>query len=311
MSSDNASPVRYSIPDISALRKDGYYPIDMHLHTTHSDGIFRIPDLIPYAKKLGIGVAITDHNEISGVLQAVSEKRDILVIPGIELETQEGPHILLYFYTSGDLADFFHDFTRERNRETPGLLQNLSVSDCLSLAESYDCLRIAAHPFGYYGINRGILKCVLKNMLPGVLDHIDGIEVICGGMVTGLNRKAMRYAAHHPMMYTGGSDAHILSDVGSVVTGVRADTVDEFLDGIASRKNVVMGRSSGCIHKGATAGVIAWSFIPYTVSRLSAHYSVYNHHTSRLFQRYQSRVSSFFLPKREEKMQSEERREEP
>ncbi len=311
MASDNASLIRYCTPDISALHKDGYYPIDMHLHTTHSDGIFGIPDLISYGKKQGIGVAITDHNEIRGVIEAVSQKRDILVIPGIELETLEGPHILLYFYSAWDLADFFQKFTLKRNKKTPGLLQNLSVSDCLTLAESYDCLRVAAHPFGYYGINRGILKCVDKNMLPGVLDHIDGIEVVCGGMVTGLNRKAIRYAAHHPMMYTGGSDAHILSDVGSVVTGVRADTVDEFLDGIARRKNVVMGRSSGCIHKGATAGVIAWSFLPYTVSLMRAHYSVHHHHTSRLFQSYRPRVSSFFTPKREETMQSEERREEP
>jgi len=287
------STILYRKPDIQSLVEQGYYPVDMHLHTVHSDGLTRISDLIDYARNNHIGVAITDHNEIGGVIEAVSGNSDLLLVPGIELETTEGPHLLVYFYTSGDLEDFYRDFNRERSRETPGLLKNLPVSACLTLAESYDCLKIAAHPFGYYGINRGVLKCVEKNMLPGVLNHIDGIEVICGGMISGLNQKAMRYALHHPVLYTGGSDAHILSDVGSVVTAVQADTVEEFLNGIQRRENIVIGKSSGCLQKGATAGVIAWSFFPYTISWISAHYSFHTRKTSRILSMHQKRFSSF------------------
>ena len=298
--------IRYSEPDLISLRKDGYYPVDMHLHTRHSDGLSRIPDVIRHAKKHQIGIAITDHNEISGVMEAISENRDLLIIPGIELETGEGPHILIYFYTPGDLQDYFSTFNRERNRLTPGLTRNLSVSECLILAESYDCLRVAAHPYGYYGINRGVLKCVEKNMLPGVMNHIDGIEVICGGMIESLNQRAIHYARMHPIPFTGGSDAHILDDIGSVVTGVKAGTVEEFLTGIRKRQNVVVGKPSGYIRKGATAGVIAWSFVPYTVSWLNAHYSVHKNRRSELLSRYRGR----FFPHRNQEKDNGDRSEE-
>lgn len=260
-------PIRYSRPDIASIRAAGYYPVDMHLHTRHSDGLPGIDDLLRYASDRKIGLSITDHNEISGSLEALSKHPDLLVIPGIELETEEGPHLLVYFYTPGDMEDFYSSLCRER-RSNPGKVRNLPVLECLHLAAEFGCLRIAAHPFGYFGINRGVLKCVEKKMLSGVLDHIDGIEVICGGMMERLNRKAIGYASAHEIPYTGGSDAHILSDVGNVVTAVKADTVEEFLTGIARRENLVIGSPGGYAAKGATAGVIAWSFVPYSLGLL-------------------------------------------
>jgi predicted metal-dependent phosphoesterase TrpH len=291
--------IQYSKPDFTSIRDTGYYPVDMHLHTCYSDGISRIPDLISHAKKHHIGVAITDHNEIRGVIAATSGKNDIMVIPGIELETMEGPHILMYFYALGDLEDFFNIFNRERKSQQPGLMGKLTVLQSLILAESFDCLRIAAHPFGYYGINRGILKCVEKNMLPGILDHLDGIEVICGGMKESLNQRAINYAKDHIIPFTGGSDAHILSDVGSVITAAPADTVEDFLSGIRRRDNIVIGKPSGCIRKGATAGVIAWSFVPYTVSRMQAHYRVQKYRTTRFFSDYRGKIHLLKKPGKE------------
>ncbi len=298
--------IRYCVPDIPQLISEGYHPVDMHLHTTHSDGMTKISDLLTHAKNRNIGVAITDHNEISGSLDALSRSSDVLIIPGIELETKEGPHLLFYFYSSGEMEDFFKIFSQKRMEHTPGLFQNLPVMECLHLAEQYDCLRIAAHPYGYYGINRGVLKCVEKEMLPGVLSQIDGIEVICGGMIQSLNQKAITYARDHTIPFTGGSDAHILSDVGNVVTAVRADTTEEFLDGIRKMKNRVIGKPGSYIAKGATAGVIAWSFVPYSVTKLGAHYSVHKRRTSHLISSYQRR---FFHnhPEQKEEDKSEER----
>ncbi len=268
------NPVIYESPDISELWDAGFHPVDMHLHTCHSDGLPKISDLLAYADRKTIGVAITDHNEIRGAIEASSCKDGPLVIPGIELETTEGPHLLCYFYSPGDLEDFFRVFDRERQKKNPDLRENLSVLECLLIAESYECLRIAAHPYGYWGINRGVLKCTEKNLLPGVLSHIDGIEVICGGMMQNLNQKAASYANQHSIPFTGGSDAHILSDVGSVITGVKADSVENFLKGIVRRENIVVGKPAGALAKGATAGVIAWSFVPYTASLISSHYQM-------------------------------------
>ena len=43
-------------------------PIDLHLHSTHSDGTLTPAELIRQAKSLGLSaVALTDHNTVSGI----------------------------------------------------------------------------------------------------------------------------------------------------------------------------------------------------------------------------------------------------
>lgn len=310
MRSYKTGSIHYHEPDPVSLRKSGFHPVDMHLHTRYSDGLTRIPDLLSYARKNQIGVAITDHNAIKGAVTAVSSHRELLIIPGIELETREGPHLLIYFISAGDLEGYYHDLNREWRRENPDIPKNLSVSQCLLLAEEYHCLRIAAHPFGYFGINRGVLKCVEKQMLPGVLEHIDGIEVICGGMTSNLNQRAITYAHEHNTPFTGGSDAHLLSDVGSVLTGAPADTAEEFIDSIRKRENVVVGKPGSYIRKGATAGVIAWSFVPYTGSLIRSHLTGSKRRIGHFVSRYTKRFGACRSMQQKENDSSEKRGEE-
>jgi predicted metal-dependent phosphoesterase TrpH len=265
--------IRNNAPLLHKIREKGYTPVDMHIHTHHSDAAIRIPSLLSRAKHLGMGVAITDHNEIRGVMEANDSSHDLLVIPGIELSSREGPHVLLYFYSFNDLADFFTKHIKGTLRKSQYMAIQLSVEKILASAENYACLKVAAHPFGYFGINRGILKCIDNKTLPAeIIDHIDGIEVICGGMGQDLNDKAARYASDHDFPITGGSDAHVLPSAGGVVTGVKADTIEDFLDGILAMESVVIGSTAHPLHKGMTAGVIAWNYIPYTVSSLQVHY---------------------------------------
>jgi predicted metal-dependent phosphoesterase TrpH len=265
--------IRNNFPLLHKIREKGYTPVDMHIHTHHSDAATSIPSLLSRAKHLGIGVAITDHNEICGVSEAYNQSHEVLVIPGIELSSSEGPHILLYFYSAGDLSDFFTSHVKGNLRKSQYMAIQLSVEKILTSAEKYACVKVAAHPFGYFGINRGILKCIENKTLPAeVIDHFDGIEVICGGMGQDLNDKAARYAGEHDLPITGGSDAHVLPSVGGVVTGVKADTIEGFLNGILAKKSIVIGSTANPLHKGMTAGVIAWNYIPYTVSSLQVHY---------------------------------------
>ena len=265
--------IQFTSPLLHEIRQKGYTPVDMHIHTRHSDATIRIPSLLTRAKHLGIGVAITDHNEIQGVVEAWNQPRDVLVIPGIELSSLEGPHILLYFYSLGELADYFITQIKGDLRKSQYMAIQLPVQKILESVESFHCVKVAAHPFGYFGINRGVLKCIDNKTLPaGTIDHVDGIEVICGAMGQDLNEKAARYAGEHHLPITGGSDAHVLPSVGGVVTGVRADTVKGFLDGILSRECIVIGSTANPLHKGISAGVIAWNYIPSTVSTLQVHY---------------------------------------
>jgi predicted metal-dependent phosphoesterase TrpH len=62
--------------------------IDLHIHSKASDGKFSIQEIIETAKNRNInGMAITDHDNISGQTQAVEEckKADIRYLTGVEL----------------------------------------------------------------------------------------------------------------------------------------------------------------------------------------------------------------------------------
>lgn len=76
--------------------------IDLHVHTTASDGSVSPADAVSLAREAGLSaIAVTDHDTVSGYAGAAEAGRTlgIEVIPGIELSTRyEGPlHILGYF----------------------------------------------------------------------------------------------------------------------------------------------------------------------------------------------------------------------
>lgn len=273
MTPTDPSKIQFTSPLFHEMREKGYLPVDMHIHTHHSDGAIRIPSLLARARHLGIGVAITDHNEIRGAVEACDTSRDVLVIPGIELSSLEGPHILLYFSAIEDLTDYFATQVQGNLKKSQYMALELPIMKILESASEYPCITVAAHPFGYFGINRGVLKCIEKETLPpDILDHIDGIEVICGAMSRDINERAARYAGGHDLPVTGGSDAHVLPAVGGVVTCVRAEGVAEFLDGILSRESIIIGSTAHPLHKGMAAGIIAWNYIPSAIAILQVHY---------------------------------------
>ncbi|MDR0981023.1 MAG: PHP domain-containing protein, partial [Methanocalculaceae archaeon] len=81
---------------------------DMHVHTNHSDGLVRVPDLLAYLHRRGLGAAITDHNTITGVREAWEHtKAAEILIPGIEVSAIDGPHLLIYVDTLRDLASYY------------------------------------------------------------------------------------------------------------------------------------------------------------------------------------------------------------
>ncbi|MDD1670147.1 MAG: hypothetical protein LUQ67_02345, partial [Methanomicrobiales archaeon] len=119
--------VTFARPDIRALREAGYTPVDMHFHTSHTDGLVGIPTLLARARSGGMGCAVTDHNEISGALAACRERGDLPVIPGIEISAIDGPHILLWFYSARDLEDYFLRHIRDRRCGSPWLMTELTT----------------------------------------------------------------------------------------------------------------------------------------------------------------------------------------
>lgn len=65
--------------------------IDLHLHTTASDGTFSPTQLVKVAIELKLkAIAITDHDTVGGIIEALeaAENEPIEVIPGIEFSTE-------------------------------------------------------------------------------------------------------------------------------------------------------------------------------------------------------------------------------
>lgn len=77
--------------------------IDLHMHTTASDGASTPAELVDTCLKLGLEtIAVTDHDNLSSVkeTQNIGQKKGLRVIPGIEISTYRGEaeyHILGYF----------------------------------------------------------------------------------------------------------------------------------------------------------------------------------------------------------------------
>jgi 3',5'-nucleoside bisphosphate phosphatase len=77
--------------------------IDLHLHTTASDGAFSPAQIVQMALAAGLrAVAITDHDTMDGVdeAQAAAAGTGLAVIPGVEMSSdlpQGEAHILGYF----------------------------------------------------------------------------------------------------------------------------------------------------------------------------------------------------------------------
>jgi predicted metal-dependent phosphoesterase TrpH len=78
--------------------------IDLHTHSTSSDGTMTPAELVKYAHKKGLAaIAITDHDTIDGIAEAidVGSVLGIEVVPGIELSVKyfgHNVHLLGYLF---------------------------------------------------------------------------------------------------------------------------------------------------------------------------------------------------------------------
>ena len=93
------------------------HEVDLHLHTTHSDGTLSPTELVDLCARNGLKViAISDHDSTEGVAeaQAAAVRHGIEVIPAIELSTDVPDneiHMLGYFIDTEDTG--FQDLLRE------------------------------------------------------------------------------------------------------------------------------------------------------------------------------------------------------
>lgn len=108
--------------------------IDLHAHTTASDGTMSPNDLVILAKKHGIeAIAITDHDTVEGIPEALAagEREGIEVIPGFELSVEHNPgsmHILglLIDHENEQLNESLREIQASRATRNPKIIEKLN-----------------------------------------------------------------------------------------------------------------------------------------------------------------------------------------
>ena len=82
--------------------------IDLHVHSTASDGTLSPSELALYAKSKGLSaIALTDHDTVSGIDTCLQKGLEVgvIVIPGIEFSASyygKEVHILGYYINHHD-----------------------------------------------------------------------------------------------------------------------------------------------------------------------------------------------------------------
>jgi len=108
--------------------------VDLHLHSTASDGKFSPADIVRKAAGLGLqAIALTDHDSIDGIIPALEAAKvhpELKVIPGVEISTDmpEGQaHVLGYFldYKSRKLKSALERFRNSREIRARGMVAKL------------------------------------------------------------------------------------------------------------------------------------------------------------------------------------------
>ena len=86
--------------------------MDLHLHSTHSDGQVPAPKLAWLARVIGLRtIALADHDSISGTRALYGEAMllGLSAMPAVELSTgQSGMEVLIYFPDAGRFFDFLN-----------------------------------------------------------------------------------------------------------------------------------------------------------------------------------------------------------
>ncbi len=118
---------------ISQLTLDSDAAIDLHMHTTYSDGRWPAQELIDFLAAQGFAlVAVTDHDRVDMVasIQDMAAEKNLPVLSGVEMSTDwkgHMGHILCYGFDpeNNDLQGLIERIARERLENTYAVYDEL------------------------------------------------------------------------------------------------------------------------------------------------------------------------------------------
>jgi predicted metal-dependent phosphoesterase TrpH len=186
--------------------------VDLHMHTDHStDCATPVEVLLETARDRGLGaIAITDHNEVSGALEArrIAEGMDdIKVIVAEEVKTA----------AQGEVIGLFLE------EKIP---KGMTMAETIAAIRAQGGLVYVPHPF-----DRFHSVPDYKHLLD-MVEEIDVLEVFNPRVaVTAFNEEAERFARKYRIVPGAGSDSHVAQGLGSVRVRIRDfDGAEEFLE---------------------------------------------------------------------------------
>jgi predicted metal-dependent phosphoesterase TrpH len=194
--------------------------VDLHMHTDHShDCATPVEVLLARAREQGLGaIAVTDHNEISGALEARKQAAEldpggaglpIKVIVAEEVKT-------------ADQGEVIGLFIEEK------IPRGLSLEETVAEIKRQGGLVYVPHPF-----DRMHSVPDYEHLLT-IIDDVDAIEVFNPRVAIGaFNEEAVRFAAKYRIVAGAGSDSHVAQGLGSVRIRMRDfDGPREFLQSL-------------------------------------------------------------------------------
>ncbi|MBD1940095.1 PHP domain-containing protein [Microcoleus sp. FACHB-68] len=106
--------------------------IELHCHTTYSDGTLTPGELVAAAVKAGVvALAITDHDTVSGWDDALAaaQPHGLEIVPGVELSTVHNDrslHILGFYPNAEKLRGDLHERVEGRKRRAAEMVEKLA-----------------------------------------------------------------------------------------------------------------------------------------------------------------------------------------
>jgi predicted metal-dependent phosphoesterase TrpH len=178
------------------------YKIDFHVHTNSSyDCSYTIDEMVKAAKIAKIdGFALTNHNTINGFKKAseIAKKENIIIIPGIEITSVEGVHLIALFISK--------------------MPKKRKILEIISEIKRMDGISILPHP--YRTVSGLFYNLKNKKMINSILKTVDLIEIINHKSLLKKEKNAKDLVNKYRKKIVGGSDAHFPYEIGKCYTEI-------------------------------------------------------------------------------------------
>ncbi|MGP3667216.1 MAG: CehA/McbA family metallohydrolase [Candidatus Bathyarchaeota archaeon] len=174
--------------------------IDTHIHTIFSgDSLITVKDALYISKIKGLDcICVTDHDivKVTEKFNRESSKNDVIIIPGIEVTTEEG-HLVGLGVTRPVKTKLSAAETAEKIREAGGLV-------------------VIPHPENPFKHSLKLNKDILSEVKPNAIEALTIVQTL---LKPNLNKLIKTF--NIPLI--AGSDSHIPHTVGSIYTIVEVE----------------------------------------------------------------------------------------